>query len=474
MSKREASRTFGVNRRTVTKMAEHPLPPGYRLVEPRKKPRMQGFEARIDDILRVDETEPRKQRHTATRIFERLRDEFGYLGGYTQVRTYVAAKKIGAREVFLTLAHLPGEAQADFLEAVVEIGGVRVKVHCFLLVLPHSGVWFMRIYPRENSESFVDGNVAAFRFLGGAPRCVVYDNPAYAVKRGTGPMKGRARETVAAFSELRSAFLFEAVFAAPRKGNEKGSVERHVGTLRQSLLVPVPKASSFEELNRVLLAKALAFKENSPTFGEDAVALLPLADYEPCRLVACKADKSSFVRFDGNAYSVPTNFAHRSLVVRATPFQIHVLSAKEEIAVHERSLGKGRMVTDLAHYVDLLARKPRAVRTSLAVLQAGLPDRFELFRRKVEDGTGEGDRRFVGVLKLSVEFGPERVADALGVAMATGVKEAADIRLLVMRQTEALPATLCMDWKLPSGQRSPAVERPPLSEYTGLLRGVTR
>jgi transposase len=449
MSGREASRTYGVNRRTVKKM--------------------EGFETEIDDILKKDETAPRKQRHTSTRIFERLRDEFGYTGGYTQVRTYVAESRIRLREAFVPLAHLPGEAQADFLEAVADIGGVRVKVHSFLMVLPHSGVWFMRVYPRENSESFVDGNACAFKFLQGSPTRIVYDNPAYAVKRGTGPMKGRDRDQVEAFSELRSAFLFEAAFAAPRKGNEKGSVERRVGTLRQSLMVPVPKALSFEELNAALLAKALAFKEKSETFGEDASAFLPLAHYEPCKLASCKADKTSLVRFEGNSYSVPTEFAHRSLLVRATPFEVRILSSKEEIAVHPRCFDKGRILTEFSHYLDLLERKPRAARTALPVLQAGLPDRFELFRRKVEDGTGTGDRRFVGVLKLSVEYGVERVARALEVAMATGIKEPADIRLLVARDAEALPATVCMDWKLPGGQRSPAVERPPLSDYTGLL-----
>jgi transposase len=469
MSKREASRTYGVNRRTVAKMAEYSVPPGYRMQVPRREPKMEGFRVKIDEILKKDETEPRKQRHTATRIFHRLRDEFGYTGGYTQVRTYIAERRARLREVFVPLAHLPGEAQADFLEAVAEIGGVRMKVHSFLMVLPHSGVWFMRVYPRENTESFVDGNVAAFRFLGGAPRRIVYDNPAYAVKRGTGPMKGRAREPVEAFSALRSAFLFEAAFAAPRKGNEKGSVERRVGTLRQSLMVPVPKAQSFEELNAMLLTKALAFKEKTESFERDASLLLPLVDYEPCKLAACKADKTSFVRFEGNSYSVPTKFAHRSLLVSATPFHVRILSSKEEIAVHPRSFDKGRFITEISHYLDLLERKPRAARTALPVLQAGLPDRFELFRRKVEDGTGTGDRRFVGVLKLSVEYGVDRVARALEVAMATGIKEPADIRLLVARDAEALPATVCMDWKLPGGQRSPAVERPPLSDYTGLL-----
>jgi transposase len=431
---------------------------------------MEGFESVIDEILRLDESAPPKQRHTSTRVFERLRDEFGYLGGYTQVRTYVAERRLLSREVFVPLAHIPGEAQADFLEAVVEVGGVRMKAHCFLMVLPHSGVWFLRTYPCENSESFVDGNVAAFRFLGGTPTRIVYDNPAYAVKRGTGPMKGRDREPVLAFSELISAFLFEVAFAAPRKGNEKGSVERKVGTLRRSLMVPVPKAASFEELNAMFLERATLEKERSKNFREDASLFLPLADYEPCKLVSCQADKTSFVRFEGNSYSVPTKYAHRSLLVKATPFEVRILHSKEEIAVHPRCFEKGRYITDISHYLDLLERKPRSVKTALPVLNAGLPDSFELFRRRTQDGTGVGDRRFIGVLKLAVEYGVDRVGGTLSLAAALGITEPRDIRLLVARETEALPATVCMDWKLPGGQKSPAVERPPLSEYTGLLK----
>lgn len=473
MSKRQAAREYGVNRRSVDKMVDNVSPPGYVLRSARKKWVLGDFMEKIEELVLKDQlAAPTKQIHTGQHIFNRLRDEFGYKGGATQVRGYVSELRARLREAFIPLVSLPGEAQSDFGEAWVDICGQRVKCHAFFMVLPQSGVWFMRLYPAENAESFCEGNAAAFAFFGGVPRRIVYDNAGYAVKRTSGRLKGRDRELCSLFSELRSAFLFEAAFAAPYKGNEKGSVERHVGTLRKSLLVPVPSADSFEELNAKLLAKALAHKEKAELFEKETAAFLPLADYSPCRLEERKADKLSLVKFEGNSYSVPTQYVLRSVLVKASPFKLEILSAKEVVATHVRSYEKDRSFAQLAHYLDLLERKPRAVRTALPVLQAGLPDAFEAYRRKVEDGTSVGDRKFIAVLRLGQELGFERIGSVLGWASILGAKEPAEIRMLALKETETPTTILCTDWKLPENRQSPRVNRPPLSEYTRLLVGA--
>jgi transposase len=473
MSKRAAAREFGVNRRSVDKMVVNACPPGYVLRAARKKHVLGEFMEKIEEIVLKDRLDaPTKQIHTGQHIFERLRDEFGYKGGSTQVRGYVSELRARSREAFIPLVSLPGEAQSDFGEAWADICGHRIRCHAFFMVLPQSGVWFMRLYPAENAESFCEGNAAAFRFFGGVPRRIVYDNAGYAVKRTSGPLKGRDRELCSLFSELRSAFLFEAAFAAPYKGNEKGSVERHVGTLRKSLLVPVPGADSFEELNVKLLARATFHKEKTELFEKEAAAFLPLADYAPCRLEQRKADKLSLVKFEGNSYSVPTQYVLRSVLVKASPFKLEILSAKEVIATHVRSYGKDRAFAQLSHYLDLLERKPRAVRTALPVLQAGLPDAFEAYRRKVEDGTSVGDRKFIAVLRLGQELGFERIGSVLGWASMLGANEPAEIRMLALKETETPTTILCTDWKLPENRQSPRVKRPPLSEYTRLLVGA--
>ena len=470
MSLREASREFAVNRRTAKKMAENPVPPGYRLEKPRAKPKLGGFLPVIEEIL-ADKAKdyPGKQRLTALKVYERLRKDHGYTGGYCQVRRTVKALREKSREAFIPLEDLPGEAQADFGESVVEIAGQRMTGHGFLCVLPQSDVWFMQVYPRENLESFLDGHEKTFKFFGLVPKRMLYDNAGYAVKPQGKPLAGRDRELSQGFLELKCAFLFEAEFAAPRKGNEKGSVERRVGTLRSRLMTPVPKADSWEDLNGRLLAEALRNKEaKAEAFAKDAAAMLPLADYEPCRLVSAKPDKLGLVQFETCFYSVPPR-GPREVTVRATPFELQILSSKETIAVHKRLFEKGRISTHLAHYIDVLEEKPRAVRTAAPVLQAGLPDVFELYRRKVYDNTGVGDRKFVAILRLSLELGKAPVAGALKTALATGALDPADVRLLALRETEPPPVSLCMAWKSPANQEPPKVERPPLSDYTMLL-----
>ena len=202
LSHHEAGRRFGIDRRTVKKMLSYSAPPGYRRTKPVRRPKLDGFTGIVDAILEADTDPdvPRKQRHTAHRIFERLRDEHGFTGGYTIVKDYVRARRQSTREAFVPLHHPPGHAQVDFGEAVVEVGGRREKVAFFCLILPHSNVWFVKAYPRETTEAFLDGHVSAFAFLGGVPRSILYDNttldpvgPQAPPTRGPPPAAPRAR-----------------------------------------------------------------------------------------------------------------------------------------------------------------------------------------------------------------------------------------------------------------------------------------
>ena len=189
LSHHEAGRRFGIDRRTVKKMLSYSAPPGYRRTKPVRRPKLDGFTGIIDAILEADTDPdvPRKQRHTAHRIFERLRDEHGFAGSYTIVKDYVRSRRQSTREAFVPLHHPPGHAQVDFGEATVEIGGRREKVAFFCLILPHSNVWFVKAYPRETTEAFLDGHVSAFAFLGGVPRSILYDNTTLASFKAAWP-----------------------------------------------------------------------------------------------------------------------------------------------------------------------------------------------------------------------------------------------------------------------------------------------
>ena len=200
MSVREASRVFGLHRDTVRKMLEYSVPPGYRRQSPPRRPKLEPFTGVIDAILEADTRVPRKQRHTAKRIFERLRDEYGFSGQYTVVKDYAREHRRRTQEMFVPLSHAPGHAQCDFGEALAVIGGVEQKAHYFVIDLPHSDGCFVKAYPAETTEAFLDGHVSAFAFLGGVPQSILYDNTKLAVARILGD--GR-RQRTRAFTESR-------------------------------------------------------------------------------------------------------------------------------------------------------------------------------------------------------------------------------------------------------------------------------
>ena len=189
-SKRSVCLEFGIGWRTLEKILAHPAPPGYRRQAPWGKPKLGPFLPVIEEILEADKTAPAKQRHTAKRIFERLRDEYGYEGGITQVTETVAQARRHGKEVFVPLVHRPGHAQYDFGEATVIIAGETTKAALSVMTLPYSDVFHVSAYPRECTESFQAGHVAGFDFFGGVPVRTSYDNSRIAVKK----VVGRERE----------------------------------------------------------------------------------------------------------------------------------------------------------------------------------------------------------------------------------------------------------------------------------------
>ena len=218
-SRREATRVFGLSRETVSKMCRFSLPPGYTRTKPAEKPKLGPLLPVIDAILVADRLAPAKQQHSAKRIFERLRDEHGFKGGYTVVKDYVRTCRARGREAFVPLSQPPGHAQVDFGEAVAVIGGVRMKIHYFCMDLPQSDASFVKAYPRETTNAFLDGHVSAFAFFGGVPLSILYDNTKIAVAKICDAGK---RERTRVFTELVSHYLFRDRFGRPAKGNDKG------------------------------------------------------------------------------------------------------------------------------------------------------------------------------------------------------------------------------------------------------------
>lgn len=303
-SRREAARVFGLSRETVLKMCRFSLPPGYTRTKPVAKPKLGLLLPAIDAILEADRVGPVKQRHTAKRIFERLRDEHGFTGGYTVVKDYVRLARARGRETFVPLSHPPGHAQVDFGEAVAVIGGVRQKIHFFCMDLPQSDAPFVKAYPAETTEAFLDGHLSAFAFFGGVPLPVLYDNTKIAVAQICGDGK---RERTRAFTELVSHYLFRDRFGRSGKGNDKGKVEGLVKYARSNFLTPVPVAASFDALNAMLAERCRARQaeragRHAATIGErlaadrEAFRDVPAVPLEPCEKRAARVSSTALVR----------------------------------------------------------------------------------------------------------------------------------------------------------------------------------
>ena len=228
-SRRAVAREFGLARKTVRKMLEYSLPPGYRRQQPIRRTKLGPWQGVIDAILEEDKQRPKKQRHTAKRIFERLRAEHTFTGGCTIVKDYVRGQKLGGQEVFVPLTHAPGEAQADFGEAQAAIAGVEQTAHFMAFDLPHSDDCFVQAFPAETTEGFLEGHVRAFAHWGAVPTCILYDNTKLAVARILPPQRRRPvagdpglddgeRQKTRAFPELQSHYLFAEKFGRPGQG----------------------------------------------------------------------------------------------------------------------------------------------------------------------------------------------------------------------------------------------------------------
>ena len=454
MSIREASRVFGLHRDTVRKMTAYSVPPGYRRQNPPRKPKLEPFTGVIDRILESDLGVPRKQRHTAKRIFERLRDEYGFEGQYTIVKDYVREHRRQTREMFVPLSHSPGHAQCDFGEALVVIGGVERKAHCFVIDLPHSDGCFVKAYPAETTEAFLDGHVSAFAFLGGVPQSILYDNTRLAVARILGD--GR-RQRTRAFTELQSHYLFEDRFGRPGKGNDKGKVEGLVGYMRRNFLVPIPSFESFEALNACLERRCLErmdarLRGHTETIGQrmerdlDALLPLPPAAYDASEKRAGRVSSLSLVRYRTNDYSVPVAYGHRDVLVRGYVDRVVISCGSEVIAQHPRSYERDDFVYDPIHYLPLLEQKTAALDQAAPLQGWDLPEEFATLRRLLESRMGRrGKREFVQVLRLMETFRLEEVHTAVKDALRLGALSFDAVKHLVLCRLEGRPPRLDLD-----------------------------
>ena len=480
LSDRAIARDFGISRDSVVKMLTYSEPPGYRRTAPIKRPKLDEFTDQIDIWLAEDKTQPRKQRHTAKRIFDRLRAETKFIGGYTIVKDYVRAKKRGSKEMFVPLSHPPGHAQADFGEALVEIGGVEQKAYFFALDLPHSDASYIRAYPSANTEAWLDGHVHAFTFFGAVPQSVLYDNDRCLVAK---IMPDGTRKRTQRFSAMLSHYVINDRYGRPGKGNDKGKVEGLVGYARRNFMVPMPRFVSWEAFNDYLEEQCLKrqgdiLRGHKVSIGERlatdlaAMQTLPAAPFEDCDLQSGQVTSTSMVRYRGNDYSVPVAYGHREVWIKGFVGSVVIGCVAEVIARHPRSYETDDMVFDPVHYLPLIERKIMAFDQAAPLQGWELPEAFTTIHRLLEARQGKtGKREYVQVLRLLERFEMDELHGAIKDALHMGAISFDAVKHLVLCRVEHRPPRLDLD-TYPFLPRM-NVATTSASDYMSLLTGVT-
>ena len=425
--KREILRREGIHWETLKKILKYSEPPGYRRKEARPKPKIGPYLERIAQIIEEDKVLPKKQRHTAKRIYERIR-EMGYEGKYTQVKEAVREIMRVKQEVFMPLIHRPGEAQVDFGYALVKVSGVMRKVGFFVMVLPYSDAFFIMAFERECTESYWEGHVQAFESFGGVPNRISYDNSKVLVSKIIG---SRDRTLTDGFLKLQSHYLFREHFCRVRRANEKGVVEGVVKFARLNFFVPVPQVRDLSELNGQLAQRCREdlkrrLRGKGGTKGDmlkedqSAFSLLPAAAFDACRKQPTRANSLSLVRFDDNDYSVPVSYAHYEILVKGYVERVVLCHKERVVAEHSRSWGKEGIFFDYRHYLALLERKPGSVDHARPLMDLNLPECFETLRRRLqgeEERKGEGLREFIRILRLLEDYSMARLREAVEKAL---------------------------------------------------------
>lgn len=418
---RYISRDQRLSRQTVRKLLQDATVPRYTLKKPRVALVMGRWLPIIGQWLRDDEAQPKKQRHTAKRIYDRLVEEFPgeFTGGESTVRGVVRQLrgKVRPPEVFVPLAAEPGDlAQIDFQESYAEEGGVRTKFYLFCLAMRHSGVRFACAFRHGRGEDLLAGLVLAFEWLGGVPKRVRFDNGKAAVKR---ILPGNRREETELFSSIRAHYLFDSEFCNPGKAHEKGAVENLCGFVRRNALVPMPKVQDIDELNRHLLAWCEKDREKHPEWEAERARLRPLPTdrFKPCVTRLAVVSKEALVTCDRNRYSVPAGLVGQTVRLEIYSERIKVYHRDKPVASHKRLEGRKGMATEFEHYRDVIAHKRHAAMDGAFVRT--MPPVF-LKAREVLLAQPRGYREFAAILGLTGEWPTESVEAAVERAIGLG------------------------------------------------------
>ena len=443
----EMARMTGHSRNTIKK-AIRGEPWGYQERVHQPFPVLDKYLTVIDGWLMGDKDKPRKQRHTARRIYNRLVEEHGYKGSEPTVRRYVRFAKlslgIGTSCAFIPCDPEAGhEGEVDWGTATAILAGEEIRLKFFCMRSKYSGKHFVRFYFCERQQAFFDAHIHAFSFFGGIFPVVIYDNLSTAVEK---VLRGRDRIEQEGFGKFRAYYSFDARFCNPDSGHEKGGVEGLVGFARRNYMVPFPEAASLEELNEKVLRQCVSYGSHkiagrdrtvNELYEQEKAHLLslPEAAFSNVQTSSGRADKYATVIVDKNRYSVPSRYAGFRVKTLHYADRVEIFIGAKRVAAHERSYGNNKWILTPDHYLELLEQRPMAFNSARPIRQwrkswpQSLNTLLERFCRA--QGETKGIKDFIAVLMFYRDYAAYEIEAAVELAIENNISASDGVRHLL-------------------------------------------
>jgi len=449
---KQIARETGHSKNTIKKVIRGEYS-GYKPRIEQPYPVLGPYLTTIDQWLTDDKKRPKKQRHTAVRVFNRLRQEHNFQGSETTVRRYVREAKlrlgVGAPQVFIASDPEAGvEAEVDWGQCLAILGGVETRLKLFCMRSKFSGKHFVRCYPCERQQALFDGHIRGFTFFNGIFPVLIYDNLTTAVQK---ILRGKNRILQESYDKFRGYHNFVPRFCNRGQGHEKGGVEGLVGYARRNYMVPVPAADTLEDLNKKLLQECLAYgghriagRENTVNelYEEEKGHLLSLPDipFSNLETATCKVDKYATVVVDKNRYSVPSSYAHFKVSAILHVDRVEVFYGSKKIASHNRLYGNNKWSLLPEHYLELIAKRPMAFESARVIRQwrPSWPLCLERFLDKCcqRQGHTKGIKDFISVLMLYKDHASGDIASAVSTALSSGAGTSQAVKHILLHKRD--------------------------------------
>ncbi|HAE16620.1 MAG TPA: IS21 family transposase [Erysipelotrichaceae bacterium] len=397
----EICRKFRRDYRTVRKYLEmDDFNPSVPLSKPVRPSVLEPWIPLIDSWLLSDAGMPYKQRHTARRVYNRLKDlDPDFNCSYSTVNNYVRKKKkelnLKKQKAMIPLIHDPGTAQADFGDVLFEENGKLISGHELVMTFPYSNAAFAILTYGENTECLLEGLDIIFRFINGVPSAIWFDNASTMVSE---VIKGGGRKMTERFIRFCEHYRIHPVFMNRSAGNEKGSVEAHVGNIRRNFFVPLPQFNDLNEYNQETLNKCVSRLEEElhyihqiriiELFQKDREFLLPLPSkhFDLSALISCTTGETGLFKIGRYTYSASPEHERETVLVKLTSSSVTVLERdlRTQIAVHRRLYGNEEMISiEWGPYLRTMSKKPKSFLNS--GFRELLPDEMKIYLFQMSD-----------------------------------------------------------------------------------------